>query len=190
MFSKPVPKLPEPSLPRLSSTVAQRESLDTGRVKSKRESAEYRAFQKCFADLAGASGILIPAWLADQLFSKKLIGPDLRREAQKQTIEERVKIEKLLSAVEGQITASPATKFREFLDVLQSEPSLQSLAIILENTYLELCTSCASPSTPTPSSQHLTTCTQPSPPLSTSSPQHLPSNINYQSAVKFLLTDN
>ena len=112
--------------------MAQRQSSGTGEVKSKRESAEYRAFQKCFLLLA--EGITDPGRLAVQLFSKELIGPDLRRETQKQAIEERVKIERLLSAVEDQIVASPTTKFQEFLNVLQNEPSLQHLATKLANT--------------------------------------------------------
>ena len=103
---------------------------------SKRELTEYRAFQKCFAVLA--DGITDPGRLAIQLYSRELIGSDVRTDAQKQAIEERVKIEKLLSAVEDQILASPTTKFREFLDVLQNEPSLQHLATRLENTYHEL----------------------------------------------------
>ena len=45
---------------------------------------------------------------------------------------------RLLSAVEDQIVGSPTTKFREFLDVLQNEPSLQHLATRLENTHSEL----------------------------------------------------
>lgn len=108
--------------------------------KSKRESAECHAFQKCFADLACAatSGILNPGWLAVQLYSRELIGSDLRTEAQNQVVDERVKVEKLLSAVEYQIMASPATRFREFLDILQNEPSLQDLAMKLKNTYQEL----------------------------------------------------
>ena len=134
-----------------TSRVIKSESPDTGRVKSKHESMEYRAFRKCFADLAGASGILDPRWLADQLFSRELIGPDLRREAHNQAVEVRVRIERLLSAVEDQIVASPTTKFREFLDVLQNEPSLQQLATRLENTYHELsglCTPTSISSTP------------------------------------------
>ena len=91
-----------------------------------RESAECRAFRKCFADLA--DGITDPGWLAVKLYSRELIGPDLRTEAQKQATEDRVKIVKVLSAVEDQIVVSPTTKFREFLDVLQGEPSLQHLA--------------------------------------------------------------
>ena len=103
---------------------------------SKRESTEYRTFQKCFAGLT--DGITDPGWLAIHLYARELIGPDLRTEAQKQHIPERMKIVDLLSAVEDQIVASPATKFREFLDVLQNEPSLQHLAARLENTYHEL----------------------------------------------------
>ena len=132
MFSKPIPKLPEPTLPRLSSAAAQHER----RVKSKEESAECRAFQKCFSVLV--DGILDPGGLAIQLYSRELIGADLRKEAQKRVIAEREKTEKLLSAVEIQIIASPATKFREFLDVLHNEPSLQHLATRLENIHHEL----------------------------------------------------
>ena len=50
-----------------------------------------------------ADGITDPAWLAIQLYSREMIGSDLRTEAQKPEIEERVKIERLLSAVENQI---------------------------------------------------------------------------------------
>ena len=103
---------------------------------SKRESVECRAFHKCFPVLA--DGISNPGQLAVQLYSKKLIGPDILREAQKQVVEEREKIVKLLSAVEEQIVVSPATNFREFLDVLQNEPSLQLLSTRLKNTYQEL----------------------------------------------------
>ena len=76
--------------------------------------------------------------MAVQLYSRELIGPDVRKEAQKQVIGERVKIEMLLSAVEDQIVASPATKFRDFLDVLQNEPSLQHLVARLKTTHHEL----------------------------------------------------
>ena len=56
---------------------------------------------KCFS--ITADGITDPAWLAIQLYSREMIGSDLRTEAQKPEIEERVKIERLLSAVENQI---------------------------------------------------------------------------------------
>ena len=125
MFSKPVPKLPEPTLPR---STLRCESPDARRVKSKRELVECHAFRKCSSVLA--DGLMDPGWLAVWLYSRELIGPDIRTEAQKQATGEQVKTEMLLSAVEDQIVASSdlATKFREFLDVLQNEPSLQHLA--------------------------------------------------------------
>ena len=134
---------------------------------SKRDSAEYRAFRNCFSLLA--DGITDPGRLADQLFSKELIGRHLRKETQKQAIEKRVKIERLLSAVEDQIAASPATKFRKFLDILQKEPSLQHLATRLENARRELSVPTLSP---------LTVCTQPTTPIPIPSrrPQHSPHN--------------
>ena len=117
---------------------------------SNREPAQCRAFRRCFAYLA--DGITDPGRLAVQLYSKELIGPEVREEAHKSAIAERVKIVNLLSAVEKQITTSPATKFQEFLDVLQNEPSLQHLAKRLEDAHNELCT----PIVPLPtSSPHL-----------------------------------
>ena len=130
MFSKP--KLPELTLPRSPSRVVKCESVYT---KSDRNSAEYCAFRKCFSVLV--DGITDPGRLAVQLYSEELIERDIRIEAQKDAIAERVKTEMLLSAVEAQIVASPA-KFREFLDVLQNEASLQHLATRLENTHHEL----------------------------------------------------
>ena len=175
MFSKPVPTLPEPTLPISNLTVAQRQSSDAGGVESKRESPEYRAYQRCFSLLA--DGITDPGRLAIQLFSKELIGPELRTEAQKQVIEERVKIERLLAAVENQIVTSPATNFREFLDVLQNEPSLQHLAARLESTYHELSEQCARnlPNLPLPVSSQ-----QPQHPPLRSDATFLPPTVHFQ----------
>ena len=142
--------------------MAQSESFDTERVKSKRESFEYRTFRKCFSVLA--EGITDPGWLAVKLYSKELIGRDVRAEAQKQSIEERVKKVNLLAAVEDQIVVSPAIKFREFLDVLQNEPSLQHLVTRLENTYRELSEQCTASVPPSTSSPPLAQYTLPSVP--------------------------
>ena len=119
--------------------------LPTEEAKSYRDSAECRAFRKCFSVLA--DGITDPGWLAVQLYSSELIGRNIRREAQNQTTEVQVKIERLLSAVECQIMSDPATKFGKFLDVLQNEPSLQHLATRLEDTRSEL--ACVPQPTPT-----------------------------------------
>ena len=130
---------------------------------SKRDSVEYRAFRKCFSALV--DGITDPGWLAIQLYSKELIGPDKRTEAQKSAIPEREKIVNILSAVEDQIVANPAIKFRKFLVVLQNEPSLQHLATRLENAHhklLGLCTTMSISSSSLP--QHPPSNSSPSPP--------------------------
>ena len=117
-------------------SVAGSPAFNPERVNSKRESAECRTFRKCFSFLA--DGISDPGHMAVQLYSKELIGADLRTEALKPAVEEQVKIGKLLSAVEDQIVSSPATKFRQFIDILRNEPSLQHLATKLESTCREM----------------------------------------------------
>ena len=125
--------------------------------KPHRESAEARAFRKCYSLLA--DGISDAGWLAVQLYSKELIGRGLRIEAQKPTIKERVKIEELLSAVENRIISNPSTNFRVFVDVLRNEPSIQHLAMKLERTCREMSGSYAPnpPLIPAPSGPHIDT---------------------------------
>ena len=115
------------------TTQSVQHNLPSAEVKSKLDSAECRAFQKCFAVLN--DGISDPGWLAIQLYSRDMISRDMRRE-----IEEffaPVQARKLLSAVEDQIISSPASKFRNFLDILYSEPSLEHLTRKLEEVYGE-----------------------------------------------------
>ena len=99
--------------------------------------AECQAFQKCFAVLS--EGISDPSWLAVQLYSRDMISRDIRQEGQLETLPASVRTHKLLSAVEDQITTSPTSKFRDFLDILNSDTSLEHLAKMLE----EACTSCS-----------------------------------------------
>ena len=132
-FFKPAPKSPEPTLPRPNWREARRDLPDAERVESMQESAECRAFRKCFSILA--DGILDPGRLALELYARGWIGADLRTEAQKPEISEWVKIEKVLSAVERRLVVTPVTKFSEFLDILQQEPSLKHLATRLEESY-------------------------------------------------------
>ena len=158
-FSKPVPKPSEPTLPRPKSRAVQHESPNSERVKSNRyrESAEARTFRECFSLLV--DGISDARWLAIQLYSKGFIGRDLRTEAEKPTIKERVKVDELLSAVEDHvISINPATKFRLFVDVLRNEPSLQHLATKLESTCCEM-SGLYAPNPPTPSGPHIDTYT-------------------------------
>ena len=78
----------------------------------------------------------------------------------------------LQSPQKDQVMASLATKFKEFLDVFQNEPSLQ-LVTRLENIHQELSelfTPNVPPSTSIPFSPPPTPCTQSSTPLPISSP--------------------
>ena len=105
-------------------------------VKSKLDSAECQAFQKCFAVLS--NGISDPGWLALELYSRDMISRDVRQEAQLETLPAPTRTHKLLSAIGDQIKSSPASKFRGFLDILHSQPSLQHLGRKLEEAYSKL----------------------------------------------------
>ena len=50
--------------------------------------------------------------------------------------------EAYVSAVENRIVVSPATKFREFLEVLQNESSVPHLSARLEETHCEMSGQC------------------------------------------------
>ena len=110
-----------------------RHNLPSAKVKSKLESAEYQAFKKCFAVLS--DGISDPSWLAVRLYSEDMISTSTRQEAELQTVPALVRTGKILSAVEDQIKTCPTSKFRDFLDIINSEPSLEHLAEKLEEVY-------------------------------------------------------
>ena len=59
------------------TTQSVQQNLPSAEVKSKHESAECRAFQKCSAVLS--EGISDPDWLAIQLYSRDMISRDMRR---------------------------------------------------------------------------------------------------------------
>ena len=99
-------------------------------VKVNLDSPECQAFQKCFAVLC--EGISDPAWLATQLYSRGMISREARQAAELETLPAPTRTRNLLSAVEHQIITSPEPKFRDFLDILHHEPSLEHLARQLE----------------------------------------------------------
>ena len=100
---------------------------------SKVDSAECQAFKKCFAILS--IGISDPGWLASELYSRDMISSTLRQEAQQETLSVPMRTRRLLSAVEDQIKTSPTSKFRDFLDILHSEASLEHLGKKLLEAY-------------------------------------------------------
>ena len=115
------------------TTQSVQHNLPGAKIKSKLDSAEYQTFQACFAVLC--NGISDPGWLASELYSRDMISRDVRQEAELQTLSASMRTRRLLSAVENQIITSPAIKFRNFLDILHNEPSLEHLATKLEETY-------------------------------------------------------
>ena len=118
------------------TTQSVQHNLPGAKIKSKLDSPEYQAFRSCFALLC--KGISDPGWLASELYSIDMISQDIRKEAELQTLSVSVRTHKLLSAVENQIITNPAIKFRDFLDILHNEPSLEHLATKLEKTYSKL----------------------------------------------------
>ena len=117
-------------------TQSVQHNLSGTKVKSKLGPPECQAFQKHFAVLS--DGISDPGWLAAQLYSRDMISRDMRREAELETTPAPTRTRKLLSAVEDQILTSPKSKFRDFLYILHSEPSLEHLARKLEEAYSKL----------------------------------------------------
>ena len=118
------------------TTQSVQHNLPGAKIKSKLDSPEYQTFRSCFALLC--KGISDPGWLASELYSIDMISQDIRKEAELQTLSVSVRTHKLLSAVENQIITNPAIKFRDFLDILHNEPSLEHLATKLEKTYSKL----------------------------------------------------
>ena len=67
-----------------------------------------------------------------------MISNTMKQEAQFEALPALMRTRKLLSAVEDQIVTSPASKFRDFLDILHSNPSVEHLARKLEEAYSKL----------------------------------------------------
>ena len=111
-------------------------NLSDAKVKSKLDSPESQAFKRHLTVLS--DGISDPGWLATQLYSRDMISRDTKQEAELETIPALRRTRKLLSAVEDQILTSPEPKFRDFLYILHTEPSLDHLARILEEACSKL----------------------------------------------------
>ena len=127
----------QPLQPALGGTTQLvQHNFPDAKVKSKLDSSECQAFQKCFAVLN--NGISDPGWLASELYSRDMISSNVRQEAQLQTLASPTRTHTLLSAVEHQIKTSPTFKFRDFLYILHSEPSLEHLARMLEEACSKL----------------------------------------------------
>lgn len=96
--------------------------------------AEQQAFRDAYAELMEA--IQDPVYLAANLYSAGIIPRGVRMEMTTPGVFKLEKNEKLLTAVESQIKATPQ-KFATFLSVLSGDSSMEPLVEKLENAYSE-----------------------------------------------------
>ena len=96
--------------------------------------AEQQAFREVYAELMEA--IQDPVYLAANLYSAGIIPVSVRTEMTTPGVSRFEKNDKLLTAVESQIKATPQ-KFARFLSVLSRDPSMEPLVEKLQNTYSE-----------------------------------------------------
>ena len=120
----------------MQTTHSIQHNLHDPEVKSKVDAAICKVFQKYLPVLC--DGISDPSWLATQLYSREIITRDTKREVELEALAVPVRTRKLLSAVEDQITSSPAPKFRDFASILRSKSSLEHLATNMEEAYSKL----------------------------------------------------
>ena len=95
---------------------------------------EQQAFREAYAELMEA--IQDPVYLAANLYSADLIQLAIREEMTTHGVSRFEKNEKLLTAVESQIKATPP-KFAMFLSVLSRDSSMEPLVEKLQNAYSE-----------------------------------------------------
>ena len=94
--------------------------------------AEQQAFREAYAELMEA--IQNPVYLAANLYSAGIIPLSVRMEMTTPGVSRFEKNEKLLTAVESQIKATPQ-KFAKFLSVLSGDSSMEPLVEKLQNAY-------------------------------------------------------
>ena len=91
-------------------------------------------FKKHYNDLQ--SGIQSPSELASELYSRNIIAQDVRNRGQMTTYTIRERNAILLNAVEQAISSDPKC-FRQFMKILDDEPTTKPLRALLKDTYGE-----------------------------------------------------
>ena len=91
-------------------------------------------FKKHYNDLQ--SGIQSPSELASKLYSRNIIAQDVRNRGQMTTYTIRERNAILLNAVEQAISSDPKC-FRQFMKILDDEPTTKPLHALLKDTYGE-----------------------------------------------------
>ena len=108
------------------------------------ESAEYRAFQRHFADLFKSIGD--PTSLAAELYSAGLLSRETRKRIYSRTLVESDKVCELLDATETAIRLDPSN-YHKFVEALEKDSSMQHLCGKLRSTCGECDNVCLSTST-------------------------------------------
>ena len=108
------------------------------------ESAEYRAFQRHFADLFKSIGD--PTSLAAELYSAGLLSRETRKRIYSRTLVESDKVSELLDATETAIRLDPSN-YHKFVEALEKDSSMQLLCGKLRSTCGECDNVCLSTST-------------------------------------------
>ena len=108
------------------------------------ESAEYRAFQRNFADLFKSIGD--PTSLAAELYSAGLLSRETRKRIYSRTLVESDKVSELLDATETAIRLDPSN-YHKFVEALEKDSSMQHLCGKLRSTCGECDNVCLSTST-------------------------------------------
>ena len=109
------------------------------------ESAEYRSFQRHYADLYKSIGD--PTSLAAELYSAGLLSRETRKRICSRTlVEDSEKVSVLLDATETTIQLDPSN-YRKFVEALEKDSSMQHLCGKLRSTCGECDNVCLSTST-------------------------------------------
>ena len=110
------------------------------------ESAEYRSFQRHYADLYKSIGDPAYTSLAAELYSAGLLSRETRKRICSRTLEDSEKVSVLLDATETTIQLDPSN-YRKFVEALEKDSSMQHLCGKLRSTCGECDNVCLSTST-------------------------------------------
>lgn len=120
-------------LPHLSTDSLDPDIQTSGKLVSGKQTQEYNKIQENCAILSRTLANHVPPNdLANELFAAQLIGEDLKRQANRGSVDEVVWIDNLLAAVHNQIELN-CTVFQKFIEILRDYDQLEELLKLLMN---------------------------------------------------------
>lgn len=94
--------------------------------------AEYRTILKCKPHLTALLAHELPS-IADKLVAGGLVSIQVCKKMKTLGVDNETKASELMDNVSSQIQLNPA-KFKEFVDIVRSDPSREGLVDLLQNT--------------------------------------------------------